>query len=87
MLRQRYSRRELEIDDEAKRRFYWDSAWGWVVRHLTHTRETHKYRRVMCYFVKQGDKASTKIVYQQIVKKYPQTNQAKVARAKLSELK
>jgi TolA-binding protein len=41
----------------------------------------------MCYFVKQGDKASAKIVYQQIVKKYPQTNQAKVARAKLSELK
>ncbi|HET6490450.1 MAG TPA: tol-pal system protein YbgF [Syntrophales bacterium] len=38
-------------------------------------------------FQKLGDKASAKIVYQQIVKKYPQTNQAKVARARLSELK
>ena len=38
-------------------------------------------------FQKLGDKASAKIVYQQIVKKYPQTNQAKAARAKLSELK
>jgi tol-pal system protein YbgF len=38
-------------------------------------------------FQKLGDKASAKIVYQQIIKKYPQTNQAKVARTKLSELK
>ena len=38
-------------------------------------------------FQKLGDKASAKIVYQQIIKKYPQTNQAKTARAKLSELK
>jgi tol-pal system protein YbgF len=38
-------------------------------------------------FQKLGDKASAKIVYQQIITKYPQTNQAKVARAKLSELK
>jgi tol-pal system protein YbgF len=38
-------------------------------------------------FQKLGDKASAKIVYQQITKKYPQTNQAKIARAKLSELK
>jgi tol-pal system protein YbgF len=38
-------------------------------------------------FQKLGDKASAKIVYQQIIKKYPQTNQARVAKAKLSELK
>ncbi len=38
-------------------------------------------------FQKLGDKGSAKIVYQQIVKKYPQTNQAKMARAKLAELK
>ncbi len=38
-------------------------------------------------FQKLGDKASAKIVYQQIITKYPQTNQAKAARAKLSELK
>jgi len=38
-------------------------------------------------FQKLGDKASSKIVYQQIIKKYPQTHQAKVARTKLSELK
>ena len=38
-------------------------------------------------FQKLGDKASARIVYQQIVKKYPQTNQARVAKAKLSELK
>ena len=38
-------------------------------------------------FQKLGDKASAKIVYQQIIKKYPQTSQAKAARAKLSELK
>jgi len=38
-------------------------------------------------FQKLGDKASAKIVYQQIIKKYPQTNQAKVARTKLAELK
>jgi tol-pal system protein YbgF len=38
-------------------------------------------------FQKLGDKASAKIVYQQIIKKYPQTNQARVARARLSELK
>ena len=38
-------------------------------------------------FQKLGDKASAKIVYQQIITKYPQTNQAKTARAKLSELK
>ncbi len=38
-------------------------------------------------FQKLGDKGSAKIVYQQIIKKYPQTNQAKVARTKLSELK
>jgi TolA-binding protein len=36
---------------------------------------------------KLGDKASAKIVYEQIIKKYPQTNQDKAARAKLSELK
>ena len=38
-------------------------------------------------FQKLGDDGSAKIVYQQIVKKYPQTQQAKVARARLSELK
>ena len=38
-------------------------------------------------FQKLGDNGSAKIVYQQIVKKYPQTNQAKVARTKLSEIK
>jgi TolA-binding protein len=38
-------------------------------------------------FQKLGDNASAKIVYQQIIKKYPQTSQAKTARAKLSELK
>jgi TolA-binding protein len=38
-------------------------------------------------FQKLGDKSSAKIVYQQIVKKYPNTNQARVAKAKLSELK
>jgi len=38
-------------------------------------------------FQKLGDDGSAKIVYQQIVKKYPQTQQAKVARVRLSELK
>lgn len=38
-------------------------------------------------FQKLGDKASAKIVYNQVIKKYPQTNQARVAKAKLSELK
>ena len=38
-------------------------------------------------FQKLGDKASAKIVYQQIMNKYPQTNQAKAARAKSAELK
>jgi TolA-binding protein len=38
-------------------------------------------------FQKLDDTASARIVYQQIVKKYPQTNQARVAKAKLSELK
>jgi len=38
-------------------------------------------------FQKLGDDGSAKLVYQQIVKKYPQTQQAKVARARLSELK
>jgi tol-pal system protein YbgF len=38
-------------------------------------------------FQKLGDKGSAKIVYQQIIKKYPNTNQAKTARARLSELK
>jgi len=38
-------------------------------------------------FQKLGDDGSAKIVYQQIMKKYPQTQQAKVARARLSELK
>jgi len=38
-------------------------------------------------FQKLGDDGSAKIVYQQIVKKYPQTQQARVARARLSELK
>lgn len=38
-------------------------------------------------FQKLGDDGSAKIVYQQIVKKYPKTQQAKVARARLSELK
>jgi TolA-binding protein len=38
-------------------------------------------------FQKLGDDGSAKIVYQQIIKKYPQTQQAKVARARLSELK
>jgi TolA-binding protein len=38
-------------------------------------------------FQKLGDKASAGIVYQQIIKKYPQTNQARVAKAKLSEMK
>ena len=38
-------------------------------------------------FQKLGDKASAKIVYQQIINKYPQTSQARAARAKLSELK
>jgi len=38
-------------------------------------------------FQKLGDNGSAKIVYQQIVKKHPQTNQAKVARTKLAEMK
>jgi tol-pal system protein YbgF len=38
-------------------------------------------------FQKLGDDGSAKIVYQQIMKKYPQTQQAKVARSRLSELK
>ena len=38
-------------------------------------------------FQKLGDDKSAKIVYQQIVKKHPQTQQAKVARARLAELK
>ena len=38
-------------------------------------------------FQKLGDKASARIVYNQIIKKYPNTNQARVAKAKLSELK
>jgi len=38
-------------------------------------------------FQKLGDDGSARIVYQQIVKKYPQAQQAKVARARLSELK
>jgi tol-pal system protein YbgF len=38
-------------------------------------------------FQKLGDDGSAKIVYQQITKKYPQTQQAKVARARLSEMK
>jgi TolA-binding protein len=38
-------------------------------------------------FQKLDDDGSAKIVYQQIMKKYPQTQQAKVARARLSELK
>ncbi len=38
-------------------------------------------------FQKLGDKASAKIVYNQVIKKYPQTNQARVAKAKLTELK
>lgn len=38
-------------------------------------------------FQKLGDKASARIVYNQVIKKYPQTNQARVAKAKLSELK
>jgi TolA-binding protein len=36
---------------------------------------------------KLGAKASAKIVYQQIVKKFSRANQAKAARPKLSELK
>lgn len=38
-------------------------------------------------FQKLDDDGSAKLVYQQIMKKYPQTQQAKVARARLSELK
>jgi len=38
-------------------------------------------------FQKLGDKASARIVYNQIIKKYPNTNQARVAKAKLTELK
>jgi tol-pal system protein YbgF len=38
-------------------------------------------------FQKLGDKGSAKIVYQQIIKKYPNTNQAKTARVRLSDLK
>ena len=38
-------------------------------------------------FQKLGDDGSAKIVHQQITKKYPQTQQAKVARVRLSELK
>jgi tol-pal system protein YbgF len=38
-------------------------------------------------FQKLGDDGSARIVYQQILKKYPQTQQAKVARVRLSELK
>ena len=38
-------------------------------------------------FQKLGDKASARIVYNQIIKKYPGTNQARVAKAKLTELK
>ena len=38
-------------------------------------------------FQKLGDKASARIVYNQVIKKYPQTNQARGAKAKLTELK
>ena len=38
-------------------------------------------------FQKLGDKQSAKLIYQQVAKKHPKSNQAKIASAKLKELK
>jgi TolA-binding protein len=34
-----------------------------------------------------GDKTSSKLLLQQVIKDYPNTNQARIARAKLQEIK
>jgi TolA-binding protein len=38
-------------------------------------------------FLNLGDKASARLILQQVIKKYPNTNQARIARAKLVEIK
>ena len=38
-------------------------------------------------FQKLGDKQSAKLIFQQVTKKYPKSNQAKIAAAKLKEIK
>ena len=38
-------------------------------------------------FLRLGDKESAKLLFQQVIKDYPNTNQANIARAKLSEMK
>jgi tol-pal system protein YbgF len=55
--------------------------------HPTSEKVPHALLKQGMSFQKLGDDGSAKIVYQQIVKKYPQTQQAKVARVRLSELK
>jgi TolA-binding protein len=38
-------------------------------------------------FLSLGDKASARLLLQQVIKDYPNTNQAKTARAKLQQIK
>ncbi len=38
-------------------------------------------------FLRLGDKESAKLLFQQVIKDYPNTSQANIARAKLSEMK
>jgi len=38
-------------------------------------------------FMNLGDKTSSKLLLQQVIKDYPNTNQARIARAKLQEIK
>jgi tol-pal system protein YbgF len=38
-------------------------------------------------FLKLGDKASARLLFQQIMKDYPNTNQARIAKAKLAEIR
>jgi len=38
-------------------------------------------------FLNLGDKSSARLILQQIIKDYPNTNQARIARAKLVEIK
>ncbi len=38
-------------------------------------------------FLKIGDKSSAKLLLQQVIKDYPDTNQARMARTRLQEIK
>jgi TolA-binding protein len=38
-------------------------------------------------FLNLGDKANARIILQELIRKYPQTNEAKIAKDKLDELK